>query len=125
YPEKKTEMMTAFFGGTDVHQLKKTWDFFCELETDPEIRARLNTPGAWNTQSLFMDIYAAMALQHMRTYGTTQRQIASAAAKNHSHSTMNPLAQYQKDMSVDEVLDSPYIAWPLTRAMCAPISDGA
>ncbi|NYT77617.1 thiolase family protein [Alcaligenaceae bacterium] len=125
YPEKKTEMMTAFFGGTDIHQLQETWDFFCELESDPEIRARLNTPGAWNTQSFFMDIYAAMARQHMRTYGTTQRQIAAVAAKNHAHSTMNPLAQYQKDMSIDEVLSSPEIAWPLTRAMCAPISDGA
>jgi len=125
YPEKKAEMMTAFFGGTDIHRLKQTWDFFCDLETDPEIRARLNTPGAWNTQSFFMDIYAAMARQHMRAYGTTQRQIASAAAKNHAHSTMNPLAQYQKDMSIDDVLESPEIAWPLTRAMCAPISDGA
>lgn len=125
YPEKKAEMMTAFFGGTDIHQLQQTWDFFCELETDPQIRARLNTPGAWNTQSFFMDIYAAMARQHMRTYGTTQRQIAAVAAKNHAHSTMNPLAQYQIDMSIDEVLGSPEIAWPLTRAMCAPISDGA
>ncbi|MDS1140085.1 thiolase family protein [Pusillimonas sp. SM2304] len=125
YPEKKTEMMNAFFGGTDIHLLKETWDFFCDLETDPEIRERLNSPGAWNTQSFFMDIYAAMARQHMRMYGTTQAQIACAAAKNHRHSTMNPLAQYQKDMSVQDVLESPEIAWPLTRAMCAPISDGA
>ncbi|MGO1767499.1 thiolase [Advenella sp. S44] len=125
YPEKKAEMMTAFFGGTDIHKLQDTWGFFCDLETDPEIRARLNTPGAWNTQSFFMDIYAAMARQHMRAYGTTQRQIAAVAAKNHAHSTMNPLAQYQKDMSIAQVLESPEIAWPLTRAMCAPISDGA
>lgn len=125
YPEKRTEMMNAFFGGTDIHLLEETWDFFCNLETDPEIRKRLNSPGAWNTQSFFMDIYAAMARQHMRMYGTTQEQFAYAAAKNHKHSTMNPLAQYQMDMSVQEVLDSPEIAWPLTRAMCAPISDGA
>lgn len=125
YPEKKAEMMSAFFGGTDIHLLKQTWDFFCDLETDPLIKSRLNSPGAWNKQSFFMDIYAAMARQHMRMYGTTQRQIAYAAAKNHKHSTMNPLAQYQQDMSVQEVLDSPEIAWPLTRSMCAPISDGA
>src|SRR5690606_16710643 len=59
YPEKKTEMMNAFFGGTDIHLLKESWDFFCDLETDPAIRERLNSPGAWNTQSFFMDIYAA------------------------------------------------------------------
>ena len=117
YPDKKTEMMNAFFGGTDIHLLKETWDFFCDQETDPDIRKRLNAPGAWNTQSFFMDIYAAMARQHRRMYGTTQAQIAYASAKNHWHSTMNPLAQYQKDMSVDDVLESPEIAWPLTRAM--------
>lgn len=125
YPDKKTEMMNAFFGGTDIHRLQQTWAFFCEMETDPEVRQRLNSPGAWNTQSFFMDIYAALARLHMRTYGTTQRQIAHAAAKNHAHSAMNPLAQYRTSMTVDEVLATPEIAWPLTRAMCAPISDGA
>ncbi|MBF6617649.1 MAG: thiolase family protein [Candidimonas sp.] len=125
YPEKKAEMMTAFFGGTDVHLLKTTWDAICAAETDPEIKRRLNSPGAWQQQSFFMDIYAAMARQHMRAHGTTQAQFAYAAAKNHRHSTMNPLAQYQVDMSVQDVLDSPEIAWPLTRAMCAPICDGA
>jgi acetyl-CoA acetyltransferase len=38
---------------------------------------------------------------------------------------LNPLAQYRTPMSVEEVLQTPPIAWPLTRAMCAPISDGA
>ena len=38
---------------------------------------------------------------------------------------MNPLAQYQKDFSVDDVLNDRLISWPLTRAMCAPLSDGA
>jgi acetyl-CoA acyltransferase len=72
-----------------------------------------------------MDIYAALARQHMKLFGTTQRQIAAAASKSHYHSTMNPLAQYRKDFSVDEVLADRLISWPLTRAMCAPISDGA
>ena len=72
-----------------------------------------------------MDIYAAVARQHMSLYGTTQRQIASVAAKNHWHSTMNPLAQYQEDMSTDQVLADRLVSWPLTRSMCAPLSDGA
>ncbi|MBT5571202.1 MAG: thiolase family protein, partial [Alphaproteobacteria bacterium] len=74
---------------------------------------------------VFMDIYASLARQHMKNFGTTQRQIAAAAAKSHFHSTMNPLAQYQKDFSVDDVLNDRLISWPLTRAMCAPLSDGA
>src|SRR3546814_1852034 len=72
-----------------------------------------------------MDIYAALARQHMKLFGTTQRQIAAAASKSHFHSTLNPLAQYQKDFSVDEVMADRLISWPLTRSMCAPISDGA
>jgi acetyl-CoA acetyltransferase len=38
---------------------------------------------------------------------------------------MNPLAQYRVDMSIDDILEDKLVAWPLTRAMCAPISDGA
>ena len=38
---------------------------------------------------------------------------------------LNPYAQYQKKMSVEEVLADKLISWPLTRAMCAPIGDGA
>ena len=61
----------------------------------------------------------------MKTYGTTQRQIAAVAAKNHLHSVHNPLAQFQKAFSIDEVLASPPIAYPLTTLMCSAISDGA
>jgi acetyl-CoA acetyltransferase len=78
-----------------------------------------------SVHSFFMDVYAAVAQLHMRFYGTTQRQIAAAAAKNHCHSALNPLSQYQHAMSVDEVLGDSPISWPLTRSMCAPISDGA
>ncbi len=38
---------------------------------------------------------------------------------------MNPLAQYQKEYSVEEVLESPEVAFPLTRLMCSPVGDGA
>jgi acetyl-CoA acetyltransferase len=61
----------------------------------------------------------------MRLFGTTERQIAGVASKNHGHSTHNPLSQYRKAMSVEEVLAARRVAWPLTVPMCAPISDGA
>jgi acetyl-CoA acetyltransferase len=38
---------------------------------------------------------------------------------------MNPLSQYQVDMTAEQVLADAMVAWPLTRSMCAPISDGA
>lgn len=75
--------------------------------------------------SLFMKVYAAFGRNHIRRYGTTQRQIAAISAKNHHHSTHNEYAQYRQQYTVDEVLAAPPITYPLTLPMCAPISDGA
>jgi acetyl-CoA acetyltransferase len=72
-----------------------------------------------------MDIYAAFGRFHMREFGTTQRQFAAVAAKNHGHSAHNPLAQYRNTYTIDEILAAPPITYPLTLPMCAPISDGA
>jgi len=76
-------------------------------------------------RTLFMDTYAMQAAWHMKAHGTTQRQIAVAAAKNHHHGSLNPKAQYRFEMTVDEVLADREISWPLTRAMCSPLGDGA
>ena len=75
--------------------------------------------------SPFMDIYAHWGMFHMRTFGTTQRQMAAVSSKNHGHSVHNERAQFRAEMSVDEVLSGRPIAWPLTLPMCSPISDGA
>jgi acetyl-CoA acetyltransferase len=76
-------------------------------------------------RSIAMDIYALWAKTHMAKYGTTARQIAHAAAKNHTNSVGNPRAQYRFAMDVDAVLADRMIVEPLTRAMCAPIGDAA
>ena len=75
--------------------------------------------------SKFMTIYAAMCRYHMKTYGTTQRQIAAVCAKNHSHSVHNPFSQFRQSFTIDEVLAAPPITYPITLPMCAPLSDGA
>jgi acetyl-CoA acetyltransferase len=62
---------------------------------------------------------------HMKTFGTTQRQIAAVSAKNHGQSVRNPYSQFRKPFTVDEILAAPPITYPLTLPMCAPISDGA
>ncbi|MFN3748309.1 MAG: thiolase family protein [Sphingorhabdus sp.] len=74
--------------------------------------------------SIFMEIYAALSRRHMHRYGTTQRQIAAVAAKNHVHSVHNPLAQFREAMAIEQVLAAPPITYPLTLPMCSPISDG-
>lgn len=76
-------------------------------------------------RTVFMDTYAMQAAWHMAKYGTTQRQIAIGASKNHRHGSLNPKAQYQFEVTVEEVLADRPISYPLTRSMCAPIGDGA
>jgi acetyl-CoA acetyltransferase len=123
YPDKKDLMFKAFLGGWDVHDTQRTQQVLLSLGEGLPLPKEAHTETGQH--SVFMDIYASLARQHMRLHGTTPRQIAAAAAKSHFHATMNPLAQYQVDMSVDQVLNDKLISWPLTRAMCAPISDGA
>ncbi|RFP13647.1 MULTISPECIES: thiolase family protein [unclassified Duganella] len=118
----KAKMFSAFDGGWDVstvEQNKATLLAMGDGVTPP--------PGSMSERpySVFMDVYAAICRNHMQRYGTTQRQIAAVAAKNHAHSVHNPLAQFQKAFSIEEVLASPPIAYPLTTLMCSPISDGA
>ncbi len=45
-----------------------------------------------NDATLFMDTYAMQAAFHMAKYGTTQRQIAEGASKNHHHGSLNAKA---------------------------------
>ncbi|OJY48104.1 thiolase family protein [Pseudonocardia sp. 73-21] len=81
--------------------------------------------GAQDRRSVFMDIYAALALAHMNRFGTTARQLATVAAKNHLHSVDNERAQYRRPFTVDDVLAARTVAHPLTVPMCSPVSDGA
>jgi acetyl-CoA acetyltransferase len=61
----------------------------------------------------------------MKTYGTTREQIAGVTAKNSFHGSLNPRAQFQQAMTVEEVLAAREIIDPLTLPMCSPIGDGA
>lgn len=74
---------------------------------------------------LFLDTYAMQTLHHMRRYGTTARQLACVAEKNHFHGSLNAKAQYRFEVSVEKALADRPVAGPLTRAMCCPVSDGA
>jgi acetyl-CoA C-acetyltransferase len=73
----------------------------------------------------FPGLYAMIANAHIHQYGTTRKQLAEVAVKNHLHGSMNPLAQYPQKITVDEVLNSPMVADPLRVLDCSPITDGA
>jgi acetyl-CoA acetyltransferase len=76
-------------------------------------------------RTLWMDTYAMQAQLHMLKHGTTQRQIAVGASKNHWYGARNPKAQYQFEVPLEDVLTDRMVSPPLTRSMCAPIGDGA
>jgi len=121
YSTDREAMFRIFDGGWDVHRADELYAGLVALGHGVEIPEE--DDGA--QRSVFMDVYAALARYHMKTYGTTQRQLAAVSAKNHDHSTLNPLSQYRDAMSIDEVLTARTICWPLTLPMCSPISDGA
>jgi acetyl-CoA C-acetyltransferase len=73
----------------------------------------------------FPGLYAMLARSHMKKYGTTEKQLAAIAVKNHYHASLNPLAQFQKPLSVETILHSSYVADPLKLLDCSPVSDGA
>ena len=81
--------------------------------------------GAGESRSMFMDFYADFARAHMQRYGTTKEQFARIAVKNHRNGSLNPHAQYQDVYTLEDILNSPVVAEPLTRLMCSPIGDGA
>ena len=76
-------------------------------------------------RSAFMGIYGYVTRAHMGRFGTTQRQIAAIAAKNHTHASMNDKCAYTQPMTVDEVLAGRAIDYPLTVPMCSPFTDGS
>lgn len=69
--------------------------------------------------------FAMRAKRYMAEYGLTNEEMALVSVKNHRHGALNPNAQYKKTVSVEEVLNSPMIADPLTRLSCCPQGDGA
>ncbi len=73
----------------------------------------------------FPGLYAMIARLHMHKYGTTSEQMAAVSVKNHHNGTMNPIAQFRNEITLDTVLRSNMVADPLHMFDCSPISDGA
>ena len=128
YFEDRGRVIKAFLAGTDVEASLQLMEAFKKMEEKIEEQRQKEGAGSRakaGPRSIFMDFYAAAARRHMEKYGTTQRQLAVISSKNHYHASLNPLAQYQTALTVEEVLAAPEVVWPLTRPMCAPIGDGA
>jgi len=73
----------------------------------------------------FPALYALLARAHMKEYGTTEEQLAMCAVKNHKNAMNNPNAQFKREISVKDVMESGMVASPLKLLDCSPITDGA
>ncbi|MCK5593025.1 thiolase domain-containing protein [Candidatus Bathyarchaeota archaeon] len=73
----------------------------------------------------FPGLYAFMATAHMHRYGTTEEQLAMVAVKNHQNGFLNPKAHMQKKITLEKVVSSRVVAWPLKLYDCSLITDGA
>ncbi len=71
-------------------------------------------------------VFAQIGMEYGHKYGGTSFELfARISEKNHAHSTLNPLAAYNKAMSLEQIMGDVMIAYPNTRPMCSANCDGA
>ena len=71
-------------------------------------------------------VFAQIGMEYGHRYGGVDFELfAKISEKNHAHSTLNPLASYQKRFTLDEIMNDVMIAYPNTRPMCSANCDGA
>jgi acetyl-CoA acetyltransferase len=84
----------------------------------------MKTEGLLGT-GLMPGVFAQAGTEYALRHGITVEQFAKVAEKNHAHSVLNPLAQYRKKFSLQEILGAEMISYPNTLPMCCPTGDGA
>ena len=69
--------------------------------------------------------FALLATRYFHQYGAGREHIAKIAVKNHHNGLLSPKAHFKMEVTVDQVLNSPFVAEPLGRLDCCPTTDGA
>lgn len=80
-----------------------------------EVRVGMTFPGA----------YALMARSYFEEFGGSREDLAHVAVKNHEHALHNEYAQFQREITIEDVLEAPMIADPVGLYDSSPITDGA
>jgi acetyl-CoA C-acetyltransferase len=96
--------------GTVVELIGRAGNYFWEFE---------------NFGLTFPGYYALYASAYMSKYEVKEEDLALVAVKNHYYGSLNPYAQFQKPVKVEEVMASKYVAYPLKLLDSSPITDGA
>ena len=123
--QNKALSLSAYATCMDVENFEKHINMLMDINQriDFQIPDGETPPG--EGRSIFMDAYAMGARWHMKTFGSTKKQLAVICSKNHFHGSLNPNSQFQETMTVDEVMNARPVTYPLTVPMCAPVGDGA
>ena len=89
-----------------------------------ELKKRI-APGGAGTGSVFMDLYSSLARDYAEQTGATPADYARVSVKQRRAGALNEKAQFQEEVTLEDVLESRMIAEPLTLMMCSSIGDGA
>ncbi|MGD9963248.1 MAG: thiolase domain-containing protein [Thermoplasmata archaeon] len=73
----------------------------------------------------FAGLYALIAHRHMHEFGTKREHLSSVAVKNHKNGAQNPKAQFQREITLEQAMKSPVVAYPLNLFDCCSTTDGA
>ncbi len=73
----------------------------------------------------FPGLYAMLAQVYFKKYKSNEKDLAYVSYKNHFHGTLNEKAHFRRKITIEQILESPYIAYPLKVLDSSPISDGA
>ena len=104
--EKMTEVDTL----TSVELIGRAGSYMWEFE---------------NYGMTFPAYYALYAVAHMNRFGTTEEDMSRVAVKAHHYGAMNPLAQFQKEITLEKAMGSQVVAWPLKLYDACPLTDGS
>ena len=69
-------------------------------------------------------MFTIPVLRYLKTYGVTEEDLARVAVVQREWAAMNPRASLREPITVDDVLNSPMIAWPYRKLMCCLVTDG-
>ena len=121
----KALSLSAYATCMDVENFEKQINMFMDISKKLDFKLPDGETPPGEGRSIFMDAYAMGASWHMKRFGSTKKQLSVICSKNHFHGSLNPNAQYQETMTVDEVMNARPVTYPLTVPMCAPVGDGA
>jgi acetyl-CoA C-acetyltransferase len=92
------------------------YDEISAIDHDWDAYSGIGPPPVW---------FAAIAKDHMKHYGTTREQLAAVSVANYGYGTTNPKGHFQKELTIQEVVEARPVATPLGLYDCCPLSDGA